>query len=150
MQTPKNLLITVLSLIFLRCSPAQAQTSDHQVYLPLVAVVEPPPETVRAIPIPENRPSLISCRMTRNNNALFCAVIPFWHKLCVCERALDMGTRRYFSHVNPDGYGPNYLVQQAGYALPSFYGQEPDANNIEFDRGWLFNSQRSLEWLDGF
>ena len=42
-----------------------------------------------------------------------------------------MGTRAYFSHTNPDGYGPNYLVQQAGYALPNWYSQELDANNIE-------------------
>lgn len=46
-------------------------------------------------------------------------------------RALDMATRRYFGHVNPDGYGPNYLVQQAGYQLPSWYDQSPTANNIE-------------------
>jgi len=47
------------------------------------------------------------------------------------ERALDMGTRNYFGHTNPDGYGPNYLVEQAGYNLPDWYGQAPDANNIE-------------------
>lgn len=46
-------------------------------------------------------------------------------------RALDMGTRAYFSHVNPDGFGPNYLVQKAGYALPSWYDQSPTGNNIE-------------------
>ena len=47
------------------------------------------------------------------------------------ERAEDMARRRYFSHVNPDGFGPNYLVQQAGYVLPSFYDTAPDGNNIE-------------------
>ncbi|UCG26276.1 MAG: hypothetical protein JSW55_09940, partial [Chloroflexota bacterium] len=47
------------------------------------------------------------------------------------ERALDMGVRDYFSHVNPDGYGPNYLVRQAGYELPSWWGTDPELNNIE-------------------
>lgn len=47
------------------------------------------------------------------------------------ERAEDMAMRHYFDHTNPDGYGPNYLVRQAGYVLPSYYGTEPDANNIE-------------------
>ena len=47
------------------------------------------------------------------------------------ERALDMGQRAYFSHTNPDGHGPNYLVEQAGYTLPDWYGQALDANNIE-------------------
>lgn len=46
-------------------------------------------------------------------------------------RAEDMGLRGYFSHVNPDGFGANYLVQQAGYILPSFYDQSPPGNNIE-------------------
>ncbi len=47
------------------------------------------------------------------------------------ERALDMGTRNYFDHTNPDGFGPNYLVKQAGYALPAWYHQDDAANNIE-------------------
>lgn len=46
-------------------------------------------------------------------------------------RAQDMGVRQYFGHVNPDGFGPNYLVQQAGYLLPTWYDQSPSANNIE-------------------
>ena len=47
------------------------------------------------------------------------------------ERAQDMVERNYFGHTNPDGYGPNYLVRQAGYVLPSYYSTAPDANNIE-------------------
>lgn len=46
-------------------------------------------------------------------------------------RAADMAEREYFSHVNPDGHGPNYLVEQAGYVLPDFYGDDPTANYIE-------------------
>ncbi|HRV94874.1 MAG TPA: CAP domain-containing protein [Anaerolineae bacterium] len=47
------------------------------------------------------------------------------------DRAADMAERKYFSHVNPDGYGPNYLVEQAGYVLPDYYGDDPKANYIE-------------------
>jgi uncharacterized protein YkwD len=47
------------------------------------------------------------------------------------ERAKDMADRDYFGHTNPDGYGPNYLVQSAGYELPSYYGQSISANNVE-------------------
>ena len=47
------------------------------------------------------------------------------------ERAVDMGVREYFGHVNPDGYGPNYLVEHAGYLLPDYYDQSPIGNNIE-------------------
>src|SRR5271154_3534603 len=37
-------------------------------------------------------------------------------------RAEDMATRNYFSAVNPDGYAANYLLEQAGYQLPSWWG----------------------------
>jgi uncharacterized protein YkwD len=47
------------------------------------------------------------------------------------ERAVDMATRNYFDHTNPDGFGPNYLVRQAGYPLPSWYDTAPNANNVE-------------------
>lgn len=47
------------------------------------------------------------------------------------QRAVDMAQRGYFSHVTPEGYGPNYLVRQAGYVLPSYYSTALDANNIE-------------------
>lgn len=60
------------------------------------------------------------------------------------ERALDLGVRNYFNHVNPDGYGPNYLVQQAGYILPSFYSQDIDGNNIESIQGGC--STASCAW----
>lgn len=46
-------------------------------------------------------------------------------------RAQDMADRAYFGHTNPDGFGPNYLVRQAGYPLPGWYGNAPDSNNIE-------------------
>lgn len=47
------------------------------------------------------------------------------------ERAADMAARGYFGHTNPEGLGPNALVRWAGYVLPSYYGTEPSANNIE-------------------
>jgi uncharacterized protein YkwD len=47
------------------------------------------------------------------------------------ERAQDMARRGYFSHVNPDGLGANYLVRQAGYVLPDSYGKKKSSNNIE-------------------
>ncbi|MCB9421504.1 MAG: hypothetical protein H6667_16995 [Ardenticatenaceae bacterium] len=65
------------------------------------------------------------------------------------ERALDMGTRNYFSHTNPDGYGPNYLVRQAGYVLPTWYGAANDANNIEsIAAGYTTASAAWTGWLN--
>ena len=47
------------------------------------------------------------------------------------EKAADLGRRNYFAHVNPDGHGPNWLVRQAGYRLPAFWGTGAKDNYIE-------------------
>ncbi len=46
-------------------------------------------------------------------------------------RAKDMAQRRYFSHVDPEGYGPNHHVIQSGYQLPISWGAFRKANYIE-------------------
>ncbi len=46
------------------------------------------------------------------------------------ERANDMAQRGYCSSTDPDGFGANYWVREAGYLLPSNYGTAPDANNV--------------------
>jgi hypothetical protein len=45
------------------------------------------------------------------------------------KKAEDMAARGFFSHVNPDGYGPNFAAHQAGYALA--FGSSPQSNSIE-------------------
>ncbi len=47
------------------------------------------------------------------------------------RKAEDMGKRSYFSHTDPDGFGPNFRVREAGYPLPSLYANAPTSNNIE-------------------
>lgn len=47
------------------------------------------------------------------------------------ERAQDMASRGYFSHVNREGLGANTLVRRAGYRLPEHYDQRPSGNGIE-------------------
>jgi hypothetical protein len=46
-------------------------------------------------------------------------------------KAIDLGTRRYFAHVDPDGYGPNKAIQLAGYQLPASYLSSIGQNNVE-------------------
>lgn len=65
------------------------------------------------------------------------------------ERAEDMAMRSYFDHTNPDGFGPNYLVKQAGYDLPNWYSNELDANNIEsIAAGYSSASSAWAGWMD--
>ncbi len=47
------------------------------------------------------------------------------------ERAQDLAARNYFAHVNPDGFGPNALVRDAGYVLPAWWGTAATDNYIE-------------------
>jgi len=47
------------------------------------------------------------------------------------ERAYDMARRGYFDHVNPDGFGANYLLIQAGYSLGKGYSKGKSANSVE-------------------
>lgn len=61
-------------------------------------------------------------------------------------RALDLGRRAYFDHVNPDGHGPNYMVRAAGYPLPAWWGTDPKANYIESIAGG--RSTASATWSD--
>lgn len=46
-------------------------------------------------------------------------------------RAQDMANRNYFSHINPDGVGPDTLIERAGYNLPDWYGVTIDSNHVE-------------------
>jgi uncharacterized protein YkwD len=47
------------------------------------------------------------------------------------QRALDMANRGYFAHVDPDGYGVNYHLNQAGYKLRKSCLKNPRQNNFE-------------------
>jgi uncharacterized protein YkwD len=103
---------------------AQSSSLTPRVYFPLVATNRAcelsPQEEQLALPMSQHpdqqRPSL-TCHHILAQVAR--------------ERAEDMAKRHYCGHTNPDGFGPNYLVRQAGYVLPWYYNAEPDANNIE-------------------
>ena len=65
------------------------------------------------------------------------------------ERAQDMAERGYFSHVDPDGHGPNHLVTAAGFRLPDWYPDSGTANNIEsIGAGFASPGDIWQAWLD--
>jgi uncharacterized protein YkwD len=47
------------------------------------------------------------------------------------RRANDMIARSYFSHVDPDGYGANHHLREAGFDLHSSYDTGDADNNVE-------------------
>jgi Uncharacterized protein with SCP/PR1 domains len=46
-------------------------------------------------------------------------------------RAMDMARRDYFDHTDPDGLGPNYHINRAGYRLNPNWLKRSTANNFE-------------------
>ncbi len=99
---------------------------DHFVYLPVLRTVSLPP----CMPLPEEQQiaALLIGHPQQGRPSLTCHPIL---AQVARARAEDMRDRAYFSHTNPDGFGPNYLVTQAGYVLPDYYPKEADSNNIE-------------------
>lgn len=46
-------------------------------------------------------------------------------------KALDMANRKYFSHVDPEGYGMNYYINKGGYPLNKDWLRYKSSNNFE-------------------
>lgn len=81
----------------------------------------------------------------RANPAAFAAEMPFlaemgakpllrWNDTLarVAEaKAMDMAARRYVSHVDPDGYGLNYMLDKAGYKLNPKWLASKEMNYFE-------------------
>lgn len=65
------------------------------------------------------------------------------------ERASDMAKRNYFSHVNPNGQGPNFLIRRAGYVLPLYYDKSRAGNNIESIAKTVGDSKAAFkDWMN--
>jgi uncharacterized protein YkwD len=63
------------------------------------------------------------------------------------ERAEDLGQRRYFSHVDPEGRGPNIKVFEAGYPLPRHFLRRTNSNFIESLVGGRATGQAAMDAL---
>lgn len=46
-------------------------------------------------------------------------------------KALDMAKRKYFAHVDPEGYGMNYHINKGGYKLSKDWLRHKSSNNFE-------------------
>ena len=62
-------------------------------------------------------------------------------------RAWDMATRGYFDHVNPEGWGPNALVEAAGYRLPLEYDRRRTGNDIEAAAAGYATARQAWRWF---
>jgi uncharacterized protein YkwD len=113
--------------------PVQAQTGSTRVFIPFasagVSSLDATTDAACALNEQEKAlAALMAAQAEQERPAFICHAVL---AQVARARAEDMARRDYFSHVNPDGFGPNYLVIQAGFPLLSWYDQRPAANNIE-------------------
>ena len=140
-RSTELLLLTFLITLLPLSVPVHAD-SGYQVFVPLVVTeprCEPSSQEAEFEALFRSDPN--QTRAAINCNPTLSAVAQ--------QRAEDMAARHYFSHVNPDGVGPNQLVRDAGYHLPSFYSMERDGNNIESIAGGFASAQEAWTGLLG-
>jgi uncharacterized protein YkwD len=63
------------------------------------------------------------------------------------QKAESMARHNYFSHVDPNGLGPNQRIVQAGYRLPKSYPLDPEANTTESLASGASNSIEAVDQL---
>jgi uncharacterized protein YkwD len=113
-------------VIFALCAtplPVRAEADSNNVYLPLVTTSppawQPNTQELELEALFRDDPDQQRSSLSRNDTLAQVAR----------ARAVDMANRAYFGHETPEGYMANYLVESAGYLLPSYY---PDnGNNVE-------------------
>jgi uncharacterized protein YkwD len=123
-------MIILLNSLFVPIAAHAEPGADYTVFLPVVAgkVAQP---TAAACDLNEQEKRMEALLLQTPNQGRSSLVCDPILSAVARARAEDMGRRAYFSHVNPDGQGPNYLARQAGYVLPADYSTEVNGNNIE-------------------
>jgi hypothetical protein len=82
----------------------EQRAQDEHIYMPIIMVSEPPPA-----PTPEEK---FADLMRNHPDQRLLKLVQNTRLVQVAEtKALDMAARAYFSHTNPDGIGPNTLVE---------------------------------------
>ncbi len=62
-------------------------------------------------------------------------------------KALDMANRNYFAHVDPDGFGINYFINQSDYKLSNRFLADKSQNNFESLGGGYNNGTALIKGL---
>ncbi len=60
-------------------------------------------------------------------------------------RAVDMVKRKYFAHVDPDGYGVNHYISKAGYKLEPEWTSKKNDNSFESIQAGLDDGVSSIK-----
>lgn len=109
----------------------------------------------------EAQKAFVLLNQIRSNPAAFTDEMPFlaeiskkpllnWNDTLarVAEaKALDMATRKYVGHVDPDGYGLNYYINKAGYQLNAKWLASKELNYFESISAGAPNGEGAIRTL---
>ncbi len=126
-----GLLVAVFLLLLMGGSATATEpetTASTTQYLPLV--IGPPAPVPTCAPTAEEAQLAELIRTHPEQKRPFLVCDPTLERVARAM-AQDMAVRGYFSHITPEGLGPNELVRRAGYPLTSVYDPAPTANNIQ-------------------
>ncbi|GIV77329.1 MAG: hypothetical protein KatS3mg050_1723 [Litorilinea sp.] len=140
--------VTILS-VHAQDAPAEPFAPSSRIYLPMVANTGNDASGARAechlSPQEQQIADLLTGAPEQQRPEMRCHPVL---ATVARQRAEDMANRGYFGHVTPEGYGPNYLVMQAGFDLPDWYDLSPDGNNIESIAAGYGTAQATWEqWM---
>lgn len=105
-----------------------AMAQESSIFIPYVSYIAVPDDPCLVSAQANSMVTLINEHTDQQRSSLTCNPVL---ATVAQDRANDLATRNYFDHINPDGLGPNYLVAEAGYSLPSYYPRSRTANTIE-------------------
>ena len=162
MGTNRALSICLVTVFVVLLVPSQAFAGDGdmKIYIPLATSQSSNASSVSPDDEPNNEPDICTLNQmeqqvaesfmnadaqNRDKSQLVCNSIL---AQVARERAEDMARRGYFDHTNPDGFGPNRLVTDAGYQLPDLYSPDADGNNIEsIAAGYTTAAEVWSDWM---
>lgn len=62
-------------------------------------------------------------------------------------KAMDMAKRNFFGHVNPDGFGMNYFINEAGYKLVPDWLDDKKKNFFESIQAGAPTGEEAVKYL---
>lgn len=63
------------------------------------------------------------------------------------DKVLDMASRNYFGHVDPDGFGINHFINKSGYTLNASWLKEKSTNYFESLAVNTSSGEESVKYL---
>lgn len=128
------LMATGLSLVMCSCKTADDETEDHSNGTVDKKSNSEAQKAYNLINDIRKDPSAYSTQMGVDLSGVQTRVALNWDNALAKvaqEKAEDMANNNYFSHTDPNGYGVNYYMYEAGYDIPESWRKNKSDNYFE-------------------